>query len=603
MKPLRQLATSRCAQLNCLRTPSSATFDGQCSLRAGTNAAMIQVTCSLCGLRIMVPPAVQGRASTCFACGAPISVPVTNNLAVQSEPIDFEPGTRIADRYVIDTKIGKGGMGVVYRAHDTLIDEELALKFMHPRALKTQRGQELFIKEAQIARRLRHDNIVSVHDVSTTPDGVLYLSMELLKGTSLRAFLKKHRQRRKLLDVRLAIDVTLQILRALEYAHKVVVHRDLKPENVMLLPGERAKVLDFGLAIAVEEEQVERKPGEPKPKRVVGTAVYASPEQHKHQTIDPRSDIYSVGLILREMLTLRTPVDEPVTIMEVRQDVAPSVIEVLDKSTMHEKDRRWQSAREFRKALEDAYQASYSHLETATFTTNEGKEVTTEDMVYMPGGSFLMGSNEVREEAPEFETFVEPFYIDKYPVTVEEYEEFLLDTGHQESKYWRDPEFDGARQPVAGVTLDDAVAYAAWAGKQLPSETQWEFAARGRQNRKYPWGSLEPDTMRCNFADYLGMPSIVTMHETGATPEDVHDMAGNVYEWTLSVYVPYNPKAGGEVTNSREPRRVVRGGSWHSQADELRTTSRKGLFRESQLTTVGFRCVLPSPEFHTPALD
>ncbi|MDK1021844.1 MAG: bifunctional serine/threonine-protein kinase/formylglycine-generating enzyme family protein [Candidatus Hydrogenedentes bacterium] len=530
-------------------------------------------------------------------------MPVTANPSVQPEPVDFEPGTRIADRYVIETKIGKGGMGVVYRAHDALINEEVALKFMHPRALKTRRGQELFIKEAQVARRLRHDNIVSVHDVSTTPDGVLYLSMELLKGTSLRAYLKKHRQRRKLIDVRLAIDVTLQILRALEYAHNMVVHRDLKPENVMLLPGERVKVLDFGLAIAIEEEQVERRPGEPKPKRVVGTAAYASPEQYKHQMIDLRSDLYSVGLVLREMLTLHTPVEEPVTIMEMRQDVAPSVIEVLDKATMREKDRRWQSAREFRKALEDAYQTSYSHLESAHFTTTEGKEVTTDNMVYMPGGSFLMGSNDVREEAPEFETFVEPFYIDKCLVTVEEYEEFLSDTGHQETKYWRDPEFDGPRQPVAGVTLDDALAYAAWAGKQLPTEMQWEFAARGRQNRKYPWGSLEPDTTRSNFADYLGMPSIVTMHETGATPEGVYDMAGNVHEWTLGAYVPYNPKAGGEVTDSKEPRRVVRGGSWHSQAAELRTTSRKGLFRESQLTTVGFRCVLPSPEFHTPPVD
>ncbi len=527
-------------------------------------------------------------------------VPVTPDQSIHPEAINFEPGTRIAGRYVIDSKIGKGGMGVVYRAHDALINEELALKFMHPRALKTQRGQELFIKEAQVARRLRHDNIVSVHDVSTTPDGVLYLSMELLKGTSLRAYLRKHRQERKLVDVRLAINITLQILRALEYAHKMVVHRDLKPENVMLLPGERAKVLDFGLAIAVEEEQVERKPGEPKPRRVVGTAVYASPEQHRHQPIDLRSDLYSVGLVLREMLTLRTPVDEPVTVMEVRQDVAPSVIEVLDRATMREKDRRWQSAREFRKALEDAYEASYSHLESASFTTREGKEVTTEDMVYMPGGSFLMGSNEVREEAPEFETFVEPFYIDKYPVTVEQYEQFLAETGHAESKYWRDPEFDGPRQPVAGATLDDALAFAAWAGKQLPTEKQWEFAARGRENRRYPWGSLEADTTRCNFGDYLGMPSIVTMHDTGATPDGVFDMAGNVFEWTLSAYVPYDPEAGGDVMSSEKPRRVLRGGSWHSQVDELRTTARKGLFRESQLTTVGFRCVLPAPEFTTP---
>ena len=99
------------------------------------------------------------------------------------------------------------------------------------------------------------------------------------------------------------------------------------------------------------------------------------------------------------------------------------------------------------------------------------------------------------------------------------------------------------------------------------------------------------------------MPSIVTMHDTGATPDGVFDMAGNVFEWTLSAYVPYNPEAGGDVVSSETPRRVLRGGSWHSQVNELRTTARKGLFRESQLTTVGFRCVLPAPEFSTPPQD
>lgn len=561
---------------------------------------MIQVTCSQCGLRIMVPPAVQGREGVCFACGGPMRVPEAASTDAPLRAVDFEPGTRIADRYIIDTKIGKGGMGVVYKAHDSLIDEEIALKFMHPRALKTQRGQQLFIREAQIARRLRHDNIVSVHDVSTTPDGVLYLSMEFLKGTPLRSYLKKHRQLRKLVNVRLAIDITLQILEALEYAHKMVIHRDLKPENVMLLPGERAKVLDFGLAVAVEEEQVELKPGERKPRRVVGTAVYASPEQHKHQVIDIRSDLYTTGLVMHEMLTLRTPVDEPVTIVDVRQDVAPSVIEVLNKAVLHEKERRWQSAVEFRKALEDAYQESYSRVETASITTHSGKEVSTEDMVFLPGGNFMMGSSEIREEAPEFETYVDPFYIDKYPVSVKEYEAFLTDTGHPEPKYWHDAEFNGPRQPISGVTIDDAMAYAAWAGKQVPSEKQWEFAARGRENRKYPWGQLEPDTTLCNFADYLGMPSIVTMHDGGATPEGVFDMAGNVYEWTLGAYKPYKEDEGGEVSDPTEPRRVARGGSWHSQAEELRTTARKGLFRESQLTTVGFRCVMTSPDIITP---
>lgn len=514
----------------------------------------------------------------------------------QLNDLVYAEGDTVANRYIIDAEVGRGGMGVVYKAHDGLIDEEVALKFMNPRMLRTQRGQQLFIKEAQVARRLRHDNIVAVHDVSATAEGILYLSMEFLKGVSLRQFLRQRRADRKHVDVRLAVDLTLRILDALSYAHQTVVHRDLKPENVMLMPGERLKVLDFGLAIAVEEGEKDEDGSaqESKPKGTVGTTAYAAPEQTKHHTVDFRADLYTVGLVLHELLTLRTPIDEPITVVGARQDVAPSIIRVLDKALVEDKERRWQTAAKFHAALAKAYKEAYSQKEVVEYRTEEGMKVSTENMVYMEGGSFLMGSNEVREEAPEFEAHLDPFYIDQYPVTVEEYRKFLDATGHEEPKFWRDPEFNGPRQAAVGMTWNDARTYATWAGKQLPMEKQWEFASRGKENRKYPWGNLEPETTRCNFQDYLGMPSIVTMHESGATPQNVVDLAGNVYEWTLDGYVPYNPKNGGDNTAAKEPRRVARGGSWHSKAEELRTTFRKGLFPESQLTTVGFRCILPA---------
>jgi formylglycine-generating enzyme required for sulfatase activity len=150
---------------------------------------------------------------------------------------------------------------------------------------------------------------------------------------------------------------------------------------------------------------------------------------------------------------------------------------------------------------------------------------------------------------------------------------------------------------VVGVSWNEACEYAAWAGKQLPTEAQWEFAARGRGNRRYPWGHLDPDSTRCNFGDYLGMPSIVSMHEGGMTPEGIQDLAGNVYEWTEDAFEPYRHRqqGGGE---SDSPRRVVRGGSWHSGPLELVCSHRKGLFPESRLTTVGFRCVVPARTAH-----
>ncbi len=553
---------------------------------------MIQVTCTHCGLRVLVPSTVQGRSGVCFGCGAPMQVPIMSGNDPLAE-LRFKTGDRVADRYVIDLEIGRGGMGVVYKAHDDLIDEAVALKFMNPRTLSTQRGQQLFIREAQIARRLRHENIVSVHDVSSTAEGVLYLSMEFLQGAPLRAYLRRNRNARKLVEVRLAIDLTLKILLALEYAHRYVVHRDLKPENVMLLSGERVKVLDFGLAVAEEDNAAEAVVSPDKPKKLVGTVAYAAPEQHRHQAVDFRADLYSVGLILRELLTLRTPIDEQISLMDARTDIAPSVVAVVDKSLNMEKERRWQSAREFHDALKTAYDESYRRRTFVESAAEGAEAVSTEDMVYLEGGNFLMGFSDVREEAPQFETQVGPFYLDRYPVTVGDYAKFIEQTNHPEPKFWRDPELNGLRQPVTGVTWDDARAYARWTGKDLPSEKQWEFAARGRENRLYPWGNLEPDTTRCNFGDYLGMPSMVTMHDSGRSPDGVNDLAGNVFEWVLDGFAPYRPEiTDGDNTKSSAVRRVVRGGSWHSKAPELRTMARKGLFPETQLTTVGFRCAL-----------
>ena len=541
----------------------------------------------------MVPPTVQGRDGVCFGCGTALQVPVSTTPDDPTR-LAYSVGDHIANRYLLETRIGVGGMGVVYKAHDQLTDEHVALKFMHPRALRTQKGQQHFIKEAQIARRLRHENIVAVHDVSTTPEGVLYLSMELLEGRSLRQLLRGHRQARKFVGVRVAVDYIGQILSALEYAHGTVVHRDLKPENVMILPGESVKVLDFGLAVAIQDEpEPDPAPGEEK-RNVVGTHAYAAPEQQKRQATDFRADIYTVGLVLRELLTLRTPIDEPISVLEVRDDVAPQLVEVINKALEPSRDARWQSAREFRDALLKVYHDSYKEISIGEFDSDDEATISTDDMAYLEGGSFLMGSADIREEAPEFEAYVEPFYMDITPVTCGQYAEFIEATGASHPKFWNDPEFNGPRQPVTGVTLADAMAYAEWAGKRLPAEKEWEFAARGKANRKYPWGSFEPDTTRCNFGDYLGMPSIVTMHDTGATPEAVLDLSGNVYEWTLDAFIPYRPKNSGDSTKSTEPRRVVRGGSWHSNEAELRTTHRKGLFHEAQLATVGFRCVLPA---------
>lgn len=486
-------------------------------------------------------------------------------------------------------------MGVVYRAHDALVDEAVALKFMRPELLRTGKGQELFIREAQIARRLRHEHIVAVHDASWTNDGILYISMEYAEGRSLRDFLRKHRQDRKLVDVRLTVAYITQILSALAYAHRTVIHRDMKPENVILLPGEHLKVLDFGLAKAVHEEFLKEAPSSSgERKRVIGTLAYAAPEQKRLHTVDLRADIYAVGLMMHELLTLRTPLDEAVRVEDVRGDVSPSLLTVLAKALYEEKELRWASAGEFKKALDEAFEGSYRKAIAIEEPAGNGLAVSTEGMVYLEGGSFLMGCNDFREEAPEEEVTVAPFWMDAYPVTVERYQAFIEATGHPEPRFWRDHQCNGPRQPVVGITWDDARAYAAWAGKSLPTEAQWEFAARGKENRKYPWGALPPDSTLANFNEFIGMPSIVTMHEDGGTPDGIYDLAGNIYEWTLDPFVPYTTLRNQPEAAQQSPRRSVRGASWASSAEELRCTSRLGFFPEAREKTIGFRCVIPA---------
>ncbi len=556
---------------------------------------MISVLCSYCGLQILVPSSVQGREGQCLNCGNPIRVP-SAKISLPDTIAKYKPGDKIGERYVLLSYIGKGGMGVVFAAEDTLVKEGVALKFMRPDILRTEKARGMFLQEAQIARRLRHENIIAVHDVSLTGDGVLFLSMEYAKGSSLRELLQRHREQRYYMAPRLIVAITLQILDALHYAHRLVVHRDIKPENIMLMANEQVKVLDFGLAKAVEEEDavydVSRQKEAIRRKQVIGTFAYASPEQIYHRPVDLRADIYSTGLVVREMLTLRAPTEHPVEREITREDIAPDVLAVINKAVNAEKSERWQSALEFREALKSAYDNAYHPTSFSENEVNASSDRSTEGMVYFPGGAFLMGNNAVREEAPEQEVYVDPFWMDRYPVTVFQYARYLEETGAQEPRFWHDGQLNGPEQPVVGVSWDEAMAYAAWAGKTLPTEMQWEFAARGRENRKFPWGNLPPDTTRCNYRKYLGMPSIVVMHEDGKTPDGLFDMAGNVYEWTLDPYVPYAQQRNGQAAPGTSPRKTVRGGCYESEKEEVITTARKGFFQNVRQKNIGFRCVI-----------
>lgn len=226
--------------------------------------------------------------------------------------MNLDLGTRLG-RYEIRSLIGKGGMGVVYSAHDTELNRDVAVKVMPADVSKDADRLSRFKQEAQALARLNHPNILSILDVGSH-EGSFYVVSELLEGETLH-----QRVESESLPVRKALDYAVQILRGLAAAHeKGIVHRDLKPENLFITKDKHVKILDFGLAKLVtsgEQDAIQSEAPTIRPKTapgiVMGTIAYMSPEQvrGRHAQIDHRSDIFSFGLVFYEMLTGKRALD------------------------------------------------------------------------------------------------------------------------------------------------------------------------------------------------------------------------------------------------------------------------------------------------------
>lgn len=246
-------------------------------------------------------------------------------------------------------------------------------------------------------------------------------------------------------------------------------------------------------------------------------------------------------------------------------------------------------------------------LETIIYP-DDGKE-----MVFQSGGTFIMGSDSDAENTkPQHEVTIGGFYIDRWPVTNAEYKRFIDATGHPVPNYdvpWCDTSgynwdpstrmfpAGKAEHPVVLVTWEDALAYANWANKRLPTEAEWEFAARGLHGRRFPWGN-EFLPNHCNTAEaHLGGTSPVgTFSPQGDTPEGVIDMVGNVWEWTSSLFRPYPYYAhDGREDPASGNWRVLRGASWVNNASVANGIARLDgdfLFYNN----VGFRCAVSAGE-------
>ncbi|UCH84816.1 MAG: serine/threonine protein kinase, partial [Candidatus Latescibacterota bacterium] len=201
--------------------------------------------------------------------------------------------------YRILEKLGGGGMGVVYEAEDTDLHRRVALKFLPPELTRDASAKKRFVREARAASSLDHPNICTIHEIGESPDGRLFICMARYEGETL-----KKKVEHGPMSVESAIDYGIKIARGLGKAHaNNMVHRDIKPANVMVTADDEVKIVDFGLAKLAGTTKVT------KTGSTVGTIAYMSPEQTKSEKVDARSDIFSLGVVLYEMLTGRLPFD------------------------------------------------------------------------------------------------------------------------------------------------------------------------------------------------------------------------------------------------------------------------------------------------------
>jgi predicted Ser/Thr protein kinase len=209
---------------------------------------------------------------------------------------DPVPNTMVDGRYRVVSRLGSGGMADVFLAEDQQLGRKVALKLLHHRFAQDPDFVERFRREAQAAAGLQHPNVVSVYDRGTFDD-TYYIAMEYLPGRSLKQLIREEAP----LDPLRAIDITIQILKAARFAHRRgVIHRDLKPHNVIVDDSGHAKVTDFGIARAGASDMTETG-------SIMGTAQYLSPEQAQGRSVNAGSDLYSIGVVLYEMLTGRVP--------------------------------------------------------------------------------------------------------------------------------------------------------------------------------------------------------------------------------------------------------------------------------------------------------
>lgn len=551
--------------------------------------------------------------------------------------------TVLENRYRIERLLAHGGMGAVYKGFDIKLNIPVALKenfFQTPESIRQ------FEQEALILARLRHLGLPRVTDHFSFEERQ-YLVMDFIEGQDLWEMVKQSGQP---LSERQALDYLIQVCQAVDYLHRQkppIVHRDIKPQNIKISPDNRAVLVDFGIAKVDDESQTQA--------GAQGVTPGFSPlEQYSGKGTSPASDIYSLGATLYTVLTGQKPPDSvslmvnrakfvPPTEINPRlnQNISAAIIHAMQPYPtdrpqsvaiwLHELEQARKSLTTFPVndaptllSTTDAHQLleEITGQKDRTSVAEKQTELTIElelgdalRFILIPAGEFLMGSdfrqepNITEAESPQQSLYLPNYYILDAEVTQSQYAAFIQASDHQEpttrtgSPYrWNNctPPEDKMDHPVVWISWQDAYDFCGWLSDRtgwlcrLPTEAEWEKAARGSKGFVYPWGNRWY-TKRCNTEESgIGETTPVYHYPEGASPYGLMDTSGNVWEWTLSIYRPYPYDLERERQDARSKsieNRVLRGGAWNYNKHYARCAGRSRNPPYIRNNCIGFRVV------------
>jgi len=599
--------------------------------------------------------------------------------------IDAHLAASLAHRFRLVRQLGAGGMGAVFLAEQIAVgNRPVALKVLSRKLLDDPSFLLRFQNEAASTGRIHHANVVTIYESGQADDGTPYIAMEFLEGESLRQALTRRGQ----LPVPEVAEILQQAARGLNAAHKLgIIHRDLKPDNIFLTyPDDdsvarvsppandhvasvapvsppanvQVKIVDFGIA-KLRESGAHTQTG-----MVLGTPAYMSFEQAsgmRSDELDARSDVYSLGVVVYEMLTGRTPFrsdtpvgylrmhmqEDPPPFRVVKPDLPalPQLESVVMKALAKDRDQRYSSVLEFARDLTSAAQPPPTAQAPVTLPPTQivppsalakppCRPVVTENTsrvkyvalglvllaviaggiwyfsrstpvvvkvnpkdgltyAWIPPGTFMMGCSPgdsecfPEENPPHQVTITKGFWLGQTEVTVGAYKRFAGGTGKSmplPSVF--NPGWSNEQKPILGVSWDDAQAYCVWAGGRLPSEAEWEYAARGGSTRAR-YGNLD----QIAWYDGNSGNQVHVVAQKRANGFGLYDTLGNAWElvndWYDQNYYQNSPSQNPAGPTSGDGR-VLRGGSWGVVPRGARVSGRARADPGRGNLVDGFRC-------------